>query len=448
MLWKNLANNIHTKEKSTWYSMAIFILTALFSLTTFCFLTTVHAQQTEEVLKEQIEENKEKIEQLDEEIKQQQKKVDEATKERYTLQDAVSSLESSERRLTTNLSKTKQNISIKTAELSKLTDSISDTEADIQHQQKVIKNTIHTMYELDSLSLVEVALSHDSLSEFWNTVHNLEILQKSLADTVETLKQKRSHLASQREETVEAKNDLEGYEQELAGEKEAITHTKTTKAELLRITQNKEENYKNLLLNKIAQKDAIEAALNDFESQLEILLDKSAYPSPRNGILSWPVSDVRITQQFGGTQFAKTNPHVYGRAFHNGTDFGIPIGTKIKAVTDGVVRTTGNTDAIPGCYSWGKWVLVDHNNGLSTLYAHLSSDAVSPGQKVSRGQTIAYSGNTGYSTGPHLHLTLYATQGVSIKRFEDFKKSTKCAGAKTPVAAHEAYLDPMAYLPK
>jgi len=98
----------------------------------------------------------------------------------------------------------------------------------------------------------------------------------------------------------------------------------------------------------------------------------------------------------------------------------------------------------PGA-SYGKWVLVRHTNGLSTLYAHLSVISVSVGDQISGSSVIGYSGNTGYSTGPHLHFTVYATQGVEIMD----RKSRVCGGIYTmPIADLRAYLNPLSYLPK
>jgi murein DD-endopeptidase MepM/ murein hydrolase activator NlpD len=111
------------------------------------------------------------------------------------------------------------------------------------------------------------------------------------------------------------------------------------------------------------------------------------------------------------------------------------------------VRATGNTDAVPGCYSWGKWTLIDHANGLSTLYAHQNVVGVTAGQKVNTGDIIGYVGNTGFSTGPHLHFTVYAKDGVNVRRFNEIKTVTSCGPATTPVAATDAYIDPILYLP-
>jgi len=111
------------------------------------------------------------------------------------------------------------------------------------------------------------------------------------------------------------------------------------------------------------------------------------------------------------------------------------------------VKAVGNTDKVRGCYSYGKYVLVKHNNGLSTLYAHLSFIKVNKGDTVITGDTVGYSGNTGYSTGPHLHFAVYASQGVRIVRYGDYVKGkTNCGNAYIPVAPLNAYLNPLDYL--
>ena len=132
---------------------------------------------------------------------------------------------------------------------------------------------------------------------------------------------------------------------------------------------------------------------------------------------------------------------------HNGIDLAAPVGTKIYAPLTGTVRNVGNTDLVRGCYSWGKWVLIDHPNGLSTLFAHLSHIGVTPGQKLSTGDVVGFTGNTGFSTGPHLHYTLYVSEAVQVRQFNQFKAATSCGAALSPFAAVEGYLDPLDYLP-
>ncbi|MCD8486612.1 M23 family metallopeptidase [Kamptonema cortianum] len=101
-----------------------------------------------------------------------------------------------------------------------------------------------------------------------------------------------------------------------------------------------------------------------------------------------------ITSGFGW----RTHPLSGDRRFHNGTDFGVPTGTPIVAVKSGTVTLAKNLQG------YGLSVEIDHGDGSSSFYAHCSKLLVKPGHRVNQGNTIALSGNTGNSTGPHLHF--------------------------------------------
>ncbi|MBT1443157.1 peptidoglycan DD-metalloendopeptidase family protein [Shewanella sp. JM162201] len=107
---------------------------------------------------------------------------------------------------------------------------------------------------------------------------------------------------------------------------------------------------------------------------------------------------MRLTSHFNSH---RKHP-VTGRvAPHNGTDFGVPIGTKVVAPGDGVVTMVTDHQFA------GKYVVIEHGNKFKTRYLHLSKSLVKKGDRVSRGQVIALSGNTGRSTGPHLHYEFH-----------------------------------------
>ena len=111
------------------------------------------------------------------------------------------------------------------------------------------------------------------------------------------------------------------------------------------------------------------------------------------GYLKWPVSGP-ITSPFGW----RIHPIYHYRSFHTGIDIGVPTGTIVKAARYGKVIYTGYNGA------FGLVVILDHGNSLATMYAHLSRVFVHVGQRVGTLQAIAASGNTGWSTGPHLHF--------------------------------------------
>jgi len=106
-----------------------------------------------------------------------------------------------------------------------------------------------------------------------------------------------------------------------------------------------------------------------------------------------------VTQGFGPTSYAAEPPYDGYAHFHTGIDFGVPSGTAITAAASGRVVAAGWDDS-----GFGIRVLIDHGNGTRTLYGHLQSALVAPGDTVQAGQEIGLSGSTGNSSGPHLHF--------------------------------------------
>lgn len=112
--------------------------------------------------------------------------------------------------------------------------------------------------------------------------------------------------------------------------------------------------------------------------------------------MGWPVIG-RVSSEFG----MRENPRYGGQEFHSGLDISAPTGTPVKATADGIVSFSGWSAGN------GNLVVIEHGFGYSTFYAHNSSIVVKVGQKVKRGDIIAYSGATGNTTGPHLHYEVW-----------------------------------------
>jgi murein DD-endopeptidase MepM/ murein hydrolase activator NlpD len=122
----------------------------------------------------------------------------------------------------------------------------------------------------------------------------------------------------------------------------------------------------------------------------------------RQGFMGMPVSG-RITSGFG----LRMHPLLHYMRMHKGIDFGAPWGSPIYAAVDGVVKVAGRSAG------YGNLVKLDHGNGISSGYGHMSRILVRPGQHVSRGQQIGAVGSTGMSTGPHLHWEVWKN-GVAV----------------------------------
>lgn len=294
--------------------------------------------------------------------------------------------------------------------------------------------------------MVEIILS-DNFSELLTDFENVRKMQDLIQKKNQELRRKKEELKAAQAELEQKKKELLAQKNKLATQKHSFDIAKRAQEKLISRTKNKESNYQKILAEKRKAKEEFERQLLAYESKLKYILNPNSIPAIGSGVLSWPLVKFVITQYFGNTKFAKSG--AYNGKGHNGIDLAVPIGTPVHAALSGTVIGTGNTDLYRGCYSYGKWILIRHGNGLSTLYAHLSDIAVKKGEVVGTGQVIGYSGNTGYSTGPHLHFTVYASDAVKIMKLGDYKKrKTPCAKASIPVAPLNAYLNPMDFLKK
>jgi murein DD-endopeptidase MepM/ murein hydrolase activator NlpD len=380
--------------------------------------------------------------------------------QKSTLQGAIKELDLARQKLQGNIKATQQKINSTDLEIQELEREIHVKELEIERNMDAVARSFQTIDQIESQSFIEMVLGNDSLAEVWDMLEQQTNVQESLREDVRILSALKEEYRHAKDATINKRDELGVLASELTGEKRALDSTREQKDTLLDNTKNKEAEYQRILAEKRAAREAFEKAIADFESQIRFILDPATIPAAGSGVLRWPIdptfmaqcvnrqstfgNSYCLTQYFGNTAFAKSG--AYNGQGHNGIDFGVPTGTKITAALGGTVVETGNTDAVSGCLSYGKWVLLKHGNGLSTLYAHLSSISVTAGQTVTAGQLIGHSGNTGYSTGPHLHFSVYASEGVQVVRLGDVKSITSCGPARVPVAGFEAYINPLDYL--
>jgi murein DD-endopeptidase MepM/ murein hydrolase activator NlpD len=413
----------------------------------FTALPTAAQTQDREQIKDRIESQNKKIKEVEKEINQYESQLQDTQNQKNTLESAVQSLDQSIEQIAKRIRRAKNDISTVQSRIRSLQQEITDVQKSLKNNKQSLSNAIKTMHALDSRSLAELFLSAESLSAAWRTSDQLAQIQASLQAKINETQSLKKRLKNKKQTAENKREELDELRSQLASQQDVLDQQQERKQRLLDQTSRQAQEYQQILKEKRAQKEKFESQLQTFEQRLETTVSNAAVPKANEVSFDWPVPSVNITQQFGGTAFAERNPDAYGRPFHNGTDFGVPVGTPIQAVHAGTVQATGNTDRISGCYSYGKWVLINHENGLSTLYAHLSSINVSKGDSVSNDSIVGYSGNTGYSTGPHLHLTTYVSGDVRIRRLGDIKDETNCGPAAIPVAPQAGYLNSMKFLP-
>jgi murein DD-endopeptidase MepM/ murein hydrolase activator NlpD len=411
----------------------------------------------------QINANNQQLEALKAEIAAYQQQLDSIGSKKSTLQSTINSLAISQKQLATQIKVTQNKIASANLQIRELTLSIGDKEATIAANQEAIAKALRTVAENEHQSLVTQLISSDTLTEAWQVADHAILFNRALGEDIANLRAARTELSVNRDKVTKTRTELVALQKDLTLQKRSVDASKLAQQQLLTQTKNQEANYQKLIAQKQAAEKSFEQELLNLQGQLNLIVHPGLLPKVGTGILSWPFSRAFmfnctqrksvfgnlfcISQFFGNTPFSTANPQVYNGHGHSGIDIASPIGTPVTASLSGTVLATGNTDLIRGCYSYGKWVMIIHGNGINTLYSHLSEIDVTKGQSVGTGQVIGLSGMTGYATGPHLHFGVYATEGTQIMTLRQFRGAQiGCADASMPVATLDAYLNPLSYL--
>ncbi|MBM3261646.1 hypothetical protein FJY93_04500 [Candidatus Kaiserbacteria bacterium] len=406
---------------------------------------SVWAQSAAEIQK-QIDAQNTQLAAINKEIAQYEAQLKETSAKKKTLQNKLNEILISLKKTAASITATKNKLTTTKLQLQELSNTISDTQNLISKNKAGLGESIRLMHIIDQQPLVLQILGSESVSSTWKEIDQAAMIQTAVKEHIETLAQQEAKLTDAKNETDKKKQTLEKQQETLVAQQGSIAATKKAQDELLAQTKAQESTYQALIKKKREQQASMEAALSDLNAKFRVAVDLSKVTPAGAGTLQWPLDNVRITQVFGDTDFARNG--AYAGKGHNGIDLAAPIGTPLRAALTGTVVGSGNTDAVRGCYSFGKWVLIRHGNGLDTMYAHLSQVNVSQGQQVSTGQLIGYTGETGYATGPHLHFGVYVSSATQIVKLgAATNKTTPCANAVMPVAPLSGYLNPMSYLP-
>lgn len=299
------------------------------------------------------------------------------------------------------LAQTEEQITKTQAELEK-------TQANLSRRQDVLSTRIRDIYMHGQLNYLDVVIGAKDFSDFSNRVELLKRIVNSDMELITSIKDERDKINEQKAVLEQERQKQVELKAESAKKKEEVEKRKAEQQAILNKAQNDkataEQAFNELeassqqIGDMLRSRAAARAAAASGSDSSGGGSDSSYYqPVSGSGRFIWPVNGV-ITSPFG-----YRNHPIFGRQIlHSGIDIGVDSGTPVHAADSGVVVEAGWLGG------YGYAVVIDHGNGLSTLYGHNSSLNVSAGQSVSQGQVIAYSGSTGNSTGPHVHFEVRA----------------------------------------
>ncbi len=352
---------------------AISIIVLVLSMAT----VGVSAEETEESLSE----IREKIEENEAELDEKEAELKAGKKEEKSLASQVVELEKEINQLDVAITEGE-------AKLVVLEKELKEAQERVTTQTENLNSRLRNMYKNGNIGFLDVLLDSGSFSEFLTNFDLVKIIHQSDQEVLTELEEAHAVVEAKKEEVEALQAELETSRAVTAEQKQTV---ETKKKEIAASNEETEKMIEELQ----ADADALTAKLQSMQSSGEV--SSSSSSKYLGGEMAWPVPNATIvTSPFG----YRTHPISGTRRFHTGIDLAGSgcYGTPIVAANDGTVISAGWNGG------YGNCVIVDHGGGVTTLYAHASSIAVGYGQSVSRGETVAYIGSTGNSTGPHLHF--------------------------------------------
>ena len=272
---------------------------------------------------------------------------------------------------------------------------LAEAQKRLEGRESVFYKRVRDIYINGRLSYLDVVIGSKDFSDFANRLEILKRIIDSDIKLIDEIKKERAEIAARKQALEQSRAKLVELEKAAVAKQAEIEQKKKEREVVLQKAQNDRATAMQAVEELNASSAQITALLK--ARQAERAAAQQSAPSyswvQGSGQLGWPVSG-EITSPYG----YRTHPIWGTTIYHSGIDIGVDEGTPVHAADGGTVVWSGWMGG------YGYAVVIDHGNGMSTLYGHNSELAVSEGQDVSKGQVIAYAGSTGNSTGPHVHF--------------------------------------------
>lgn len=297
----------------------------------------------------------------------------------------------------------RQQITVLSDKITLLEQGITKKEEELEAQQlriednfDLLKKRLRVMYKTGNASVLGLVLGAEDFTEF---LSRTQVTARVAQHDRELIEEMRGELA----QIQEVKELIETDKADLETSKGQQAQKQTQLAQQLLQTQDQIQDIEALEKDYKANQAQLKKQMDEVQAEVDAIYAKvDSTGTYDGGIMLWPVAGYKTVTSDYGWRFGGTD-------FHTGIDIartnaagqGI-YGKPILAAADGKVVFAQNTYVAGRGY--GIYLIIDHGGGISTLYGHSSGLKAKVGDKVTRGQTVAYVGSTGWSTGPHLHF--------------------------------------------
>lgn len=338
---------------------------------------------------------------LDDELYNIQGQIDESRSTQASWQSIIDEVSTKLRAIQADLDSAMQKLKNIENEKEQINKQIKQTEVEIQkaqaklvERQNILNKRVRAIYMNGQLSYLEVITGAKNFSDFANRVELLKRVIRADFNLIKDIQKQKEAIEAKKAELEQKHKEIEKLAEEAKKTTDEIAKKKNEQQEILNEARTHKEAAQQLENDLLARSEQVKEMINERirQRQNSSSASDSSY-TQGTGSLSWPCNGP-ITSPFG----YRVHPIFGTTIYHSGIDIGVDYGTPIHAADSGTVIYAGWIDG------YGNTVIIDHGNGITTLYGHNTSVAVGDGQSVSKGTVIAYAGSTGNSTGPHCHF--------------------------------------------
>lgn len=347
----------------------------------------------------EISEKQKLLERIKRQLEEQERLIKAKVQKEESLLNEIGKLDKEIEKLTLESKITSLKIDKLNAEINEKKKLIEKLLAELESKRELLAGRLQAMYRYGRASYLEALLRASSWENLVLNSLYLKRIASYEASLIEEIERKEKEVSREKAELEKRLRELLALREKLKGELASL---------------NRKKSEREILLNKVRQERTFyEKARSEFEElsrQLEVTIrkliaDREAAARLRSGEISgfrlgqrrvrmiWPVNG-KIVSSYG----YRVHPQFGTRDFHGGIDIEAPLGTAVKAAASGEVIFAG------WLRGYGKVVIILHDGGVASVYAHLNDIVVSERERVSQGQVIGSVGNTGLATGTHLHF--------------------------------------------
>lgn len=402
------------KNKAHICTLVLFALVST-SLVIFGYLSANAADVDE--LKFRQTQVQEKLDAINKQIQSFQSQIDVTRKKQASLKNEIFIYDTQIKSTQLAIDAKQTQIEETNLQIKELQTQIDRRVAEINKNKQVLKELIVQLNELGDSSFLRLAFGTSNFSSFLDELEYTNTAQDKIYQIVQNIKSVKAKLEAQQAELKVEVSKLQDLAEQLKATKSGLVAQERDRQNLLDKTRGVEKNYQKLLSSSKDEEANLQKEMEDLDAQVRAKLGVKTVTA-KKGSLDMPMQGI-FTQGYGKTGFT-----ALGYNFHNGVDIAAPAGAPIYAAADGTVSACDTGDA-----SYGNWCTVKHNLKTTTgsvciitLYGHMRTFKVKPGQAVGQGDVIGYEGNTGNTTrllygpdrGYHLHFTVFDCDGFGI----------------------------------